>query len=303
MQNMVMPLDLSDEVEKIRNDRHRGARELTISALRSLRILVEQFNAGMGEDLIDYMLSSAKAFAQARPSMVSILNSIAAVVYDVLKQGCHGGRVKESILSSIDEQLDRFEKAFRNVISFASKLPTGGSTVSTCSYSSTVIQALIEARKGGKSFRVIALRSRSTSEPIEYGSLMCRALNEADVQTQLVDEKEVGDIDEFIDMAIVGADTIFPDGSFLNGYPTLLLAKEMSKRRKPFYVVSETWKIDPLSMLGYRPAVELGMDKVPADLVTAFMTELGSVESKGVSVHAQKLLMRLRTISNRWTVV
>jgi translation initiation factor 2B subunit (eIF-2B alpha/beta/delta family) len=58
---------------------------------------------------------------------------------------------------------------------------------------------------------------------------MCRALNDAGVLTQIVNEKEIGDMCEFIDMAIVGADAIFPDGSFVNGCPTLLLGKEMSK--------------------------------------------------------------------------
>jgi translation initiation factor 2B subunit (eIF-2B alpha/beta/delta family) len=98
------------------------------------------------------------------------------------------------------------------------------------------------------------------------------------------------------DLVVVGADALFRDGSFANKIGSLPLALSCRHVGTPYYVVTELSKLysgDPDDIaMEQRPAAELVEDwelwragrisarnqffeRVPADLVTAYLTDDG----------------------------
>ena len=67
--------------------------------------------------------------------------------------------------------------------------------------------------------------------------------------------------------ALIGADAVTP-GFVVNGTPSLVLA-EAVKGRAPLYVVAETLKF------ARRVPLSPGYDRIPLDLVTAVVSEVG----------------------------
>jgi len=293
---VILPPNVSAQIDLIKNDRLLGARELAVKALNGLRSSIDQFHTDNEKDLEQFLLTASKGFVEARPSMISIANSISTVLSSTLKTDVLHKGLRASVIHGIDLQLITLERAFGDVISNAANIVTNDSTVVTCSYSSTVIEALVKAKRLRKSFKVLALHSPSSDGSLDYGVLTCRKLHEADVECDLVNESSiVGSLK--VHIGFVGADSIYPDGSVLNGSPTLRLAQEDLKHNHPFYVVSETWKINSFPLLGLTPTIESGMDIVPTEFITAIVTESGLLKPRDVNPYAIVFSKRLEMLS------
>lgn len=291
----MLPTNVSAEIDWIKNDRLHGARELTVKALQGLKCSIEQFDTHNEEELRKFLLNASKAFAQARPSMISITNSVSTVLYWIMNRDHSERELRKCILDEINLQLIRLEKSLDNVVSKAASLVKDKSTVVTCSYSSTVIQAFIKVKKLGKSFKVLALHSPSSNGSLDYGILTCKKLNGVGVESEVVNYRSIASLQSHIEF--VGADSIYPDGSVLNGSPTLQLAQKALKDHSPFYVVSETWKINPLPLPGSKPVTESGMDTVPAEFISAIVTEFGLLKPRNVNVLAVEFSKRLKELN------
>lgn len=300
---MVLSPDILAEINQVRSDRLHGAREVTAMALRGLRRCIERSQTHGTDKVTDLLLTAARAFAQSRPSMISITNSMSTVVYNVLRFDGPKSEMRRFILSAIDEQLMRLDNAFRSVVSNASTLVKKGDTVVTCTYSSTVLEALTSAKIAGRSFGVLILRSPSPDRTIDYGVLMCRKLRQTSIDAKVIHQEKIEEHIELASIALGGADSIFPDGSILNGAPTLRLAEEGSKRHIPFCVASETWKINPLPLLGHTISVEPGMDTVPVGLVTGLIVEYGSLEPRKICSYAEEFSERAKALWSEYDAV
>ena len=141
-------------------------------------------------------------------------------------------------------------------------------TIVTCSYSGTVLEACASAVRAGKTLRVVTLTSKVGD--IAYGVRMAEDLHlqgvAAEVYPDTVDLKALGPIT----MGLVGADRVAPDGSMINGIPTLLLGERL-KGIAPLYVATETFKLDDGEQ------VEDGFEPVPASMIAGYITDRGVV--------------------------
>ena len=70
---------------------------------------------------------------------------------------------------------------------------------------------------------------------------------------------------------LIGADRVCPDGSLVNGIPSLLLA-EHTHGVVPLYVAAETFKLDD------GEHVEEGFETVPPRLIAGYVTDRGVVQ-------------------------
>gem|GEM_PF-693314 len=287
---------LRGEVDRIRLDRQHGARELARMALQALTRMLNRFKSRDERELTGFLSLAVKALGEARPSMASISNSLYAVAYRALNAEERG--LKESIAHEVNVQLRLLDDSVKAVASNVANLVVGGDTVMTCSYSSTVLAALIEASRLGRRFRVLALRSPSLDGSIDYGDMMRKKLLLERVETRVVDVSQVEKWMEEVDLAVVGADSIFPDGSALNGTPTLTLAKRAEAHEAPFHVACETWKINPLPLMGFKQTVEPGMDVVSAKLIKSIVTEHGEIAPSKIREYAHMYLKRLEYVWN-----
>ncbi len=144
-----------------------------------------------------------------------------------------------------------------------------GATIITCSYSGSVARACIAAADEGKSLRVIALRSEV--EGTAYGEHLADDLREAGIDVDVAADDTIASHSHSVTLGLIGADRVMPDGSLVNGTPSLALAGELSGKA-PLYAVCETFKLDDGEY------VEPGFDVIPASLVTGYVTDRGVVQ-------------------------
>jgi translation initiation factor 2B subunit (eIF-2B alpha/beta/delta family) len=162
--------------------------------------------------------------------------------------------------------LGRLEEATERVVEMGASLVRDGATVLTASYSSAVVRALACAHGQGR--RIVLLAAEPSGAPISYAGLVREALAPWGLPVHAVGEDTIAGAVGAAELVLVGADKLLPDGSLLNGGPTLAVAR-VAHRRIPLYSLCESFKLDA------DPATEPGFDVVPSELVTAFVTEQG----------------------------
>ncbi|MDO8616403.1 MAG: hypothetical protein Q7T33_11825 [Dehalococcoidia bacterium] len=282
--------DIRTAVKEILADRERGARQLALAALEALRPVA---GACTGEEFRE----CARALALARPMMATVENAIAAAWGRYLETGDAAGAVAETI-ELIEMAPDGMEMAASKVIP--------AETIMTYSYSSTVIELLSRLRPR----RVIVSETR----PFNEGLRVARQLVAAGVSATMVTEAQMALFVQEADAVVVGADTILPDGDFINRIGTRLLALAAKDAEVPFYAASETMKVAaPSEPLPFAPeegkASEVCGEKwlevrnvyyelTPARLVTSYLTEQGVLEPGEVQRYAQEADRRWQALMN-----
>lgn len=283
-----MRAEIKAAVAEIRADRDRGARQLALAALEALRGVA----AGMpGEEFRD----SCRTLALARPMMAAIGNAAAAAWSRYLETGDGPAAVSDTI-ESISTAPEGMALAARKVI------PAG--TVMSYSYSSTVIELLTRV----KPRRVIISEARPTNEGIRVAKAMVRA----GISMTMITEAQMALFVHEADAVMVGADSVLPDGDFINKIGTRLLALAARDADVPFYTASETLKVTaPSEPMPFAPeegkAKEICSENwlevrnvyyevTPARLVTSYITEQGVLDPAEMvtfSAEAEKRWQRL----------
>lgn len=161
------------------------------------------------------------------------------------------------------------DHAARATIEETAAMIQDGATILTCSYSGTILEACSGASGAGKRLEVITLRSKSGD--VAYGERMAESLAARGIRARVrPDDVSVPELAP-LTMALIGADRVRPDGSLVNGVPSLLLAEHVHGIA-PLYVAAETFKLDDAE------TIEDGFEAVPAGLVTGYVTDRGVVQ-------------------------
>lgn len=280
-------------VERIRTDREHGARQLAAEALHTLADMAAQADP-------EALRTAARALARSRPSMAAVANAVAAA-YAAAATAPQPAPAVEAVLRGLQRSPESMSRIAR------STLPAG--TIMTYSYSSTVLELLTALGPP----RVIVSEGR----PLYEGHTTARALAERGIPVTLITEAQMGLFLGEARAVVVGADTVFPDGSFANKAGTRLLALAAREARVPFYVVAETLKVastsgarwylpeegDPREVLPEDgPPLEtrnLYFEITPARLITAFITEEGLAAPREMRRYARRAEARWRALFGR----
>ena len=144
-------------------------------------------------------------------------------------------------------------------------------TILTCSYSSVVIACLLRARRQGKSFNLLAAQSQLSPHHPAYGELLIEELAQQNIPGQVFPDKDVENLVGMAGLVLLGADAVLADGSLINGYPSLKMARAAYNTTKsvPVYVICETLKFTTQTF----SVSEEGFDTVPAAYLTGIITE------------------------------
>ena len=279
--------DFQGRLRALQQDRVHGASEL---AREALRILADVALHAAAEDVIQMRVllgDRAGALAGARPSMAPLHNLL--------------GRWQRGLADLKHDDLDRFRSraaeaamalvsaSERAVVEAAGHARDGlaeSRTLITHSLSSTVSETL--RRLKGRGLRVIATESR----PLNEGYALAERLSAWGISTRLITDAQLGFFAKQADAALVGADSLLPDGAVLNKAGTYLLALAARDADVPFYVCCESFKLrtpemgepeleemDPAELSGPDLArVEirnLYFDITPSRLISAWITERG----------------------------
>jgi translation initiation factor 2B subunit (eIF-2B alpha/beta/delta family) len=247
-------------VETVATDTERGSTAIATDALWALRDAATRARAD--GDGLARVGSVASELLEARPSMAALANRV--------NRAMTGAETPADVERAASEGIVRAAEADEEAAALAAET-VAGSRVLTLSRSGTVGTALLEARP-----EVVLLASRPGGEGLDVADeLVDAGLNvstcpDADVYEQLRSGA--------IDVVLVGADAVTPDGGVVNKVGTRAAALAAERPGIPFYAVCASDKVRPSSKDddGYEPlTLEPMFDLTPPRLVTSLLTERG----------------------------
>jgi translation initiation factor 2B subunit (eIF-2B alpha/beta/delta family) len=239
--------ELSDRVEYIAADTEHGASWLAKEALETLVEAVQR-----GED----PLETARALVRARPAIGSIAGALGRVLV--------AGRTPEQLAEEAHAVVASRERAAATIAVILSQ-ELAGKVVMTHSASATAREALIHAQVD----RVVC----TVSEPVGEGRAFSEELAATGLATDLVADEDANRAVGTVDLLLLGADTVFRDGSLVNKIKTHGLAKAAKKAGVPVVVACEVLKLAPDDP--YEPD-EDRVDLTPPHLIERYVTEEGA---------------------------
>jgi len=264
-----LPMEVLAAVERIRKDRQSGASQLTLSSLEALRLASVMVEARSLEEFLGKLRLVGCLLSEAKSSMVSIANMAGRLLWELGKAAVESLAEARRLASSLSLKLaGEYREALGKAAFEASRLMAGVKAVATCSYSSLVLEAFQAAVNNGLSFRVLAAESKVKG--ISHGRNLAAEASSLGLKTEVYLDSRISRMMEEASLVLLGADAVLPDGSVINGSPSLKLSREAQRRNRPLYVVCDSFKISPSPMKAGE-----GFDIVPPELVESLIMEEG----------------------------
>jgi PncC family amidohydrolase len=281
---MNFPSEITTGITAIRGDQTHGASWLSREAMRTVGRLAELSDASDNASLLGEIRKCSAALAETRPEMAPIRHWLERLdrAIDAVGRESHDVRaLRVAIGDAAVKLIAQAETANRRAAENAVALLPAGSTVFTASYSQTVVDACRLAERAGKLRRLLIAESVDPSGH-RYGRLLAEAVGDAVPDDEVIADDRAPERVRDADRIWLGADTVLPDGSVLNGTPSLAIARAGHAANRPVELVGESAKIQFPTEETIQPTQDLppgpaGMERVPGDYITAMITEDGVV--------------------------
>jgi len=249
-------------LNELRTDRVQGASELARCCLDLLAQSAQAVPASEGSELLGVLARRCDRLAAARPSMAPIQNLLAVWKSSLTRLDKSSlPALRSTVADKAQDGIRQSKHAMVKVVENGAEYIGSGKTIITHSLSSTVLGVL--ERLKDRNIRVIATESR----PLNEGHILVRRLSEWGISTQLITDVQLGLFVAQADLALLGADSLLPDGSLVNKAGSYLLALAAHDRGVPLYVCCESFKQRKEGMgkleLEEMEARELGAPNLP----------------------------------------
>lgn len=253
-------------------------------------LLTVQRNGGDPTDLrelTDWLVAT-------KPSMTSV-RTVAKLAQDVMATGDD-----VAVIAAMKEFIRSSEAAIESVAVHADAYIASGARVLFHSFSGSLIQVLTRAAQRTPDLTFLFTESR----PYRESRRIVATLSDYPIAFEGYSDAAIAVAASTADLAVVGVDALFADGSFANKTGTLPLALACDHVGIPLYAVTEVSKLyegDPTDVeMEQRPAEEmedgweLAVSKrvtmrnqffeiTPASLVTAYWTDVGVLHPSEIS--------------------
>jgi translation initiation factor eIF-2B subunit delta/methylthioribose-1-phosphate isomerase len=237
---------LAERVERVATDDRHGASWLAREAVEAVAEAIE-----LGED----PLPLARELVRARPAMGAIAGALGRVIA--------AGRSPEQMADEARALVEARERAAKAIAVLLSPYIEG--VVMTHSASATVKEALLHTPPQ----RVIC----TASEPGGEGRELVEDLRSAGLTADLVDDPDAEHAVGTVNLLLIGADTVFRDGSLVNKVGTAGLAEAAKSAGLPVLVACEVIKLSPA---GPRDPGEKRFDLTEPRYIDRYVTEEGA---------------------------
>jgi translation initiation factor 2B subunit (eIF-2B alpha/beta/delta family) len=263
-------------VEELRNDREHGASWMARRAVETLlEIADEPFKSS--EALVDGLVTAGRKLAESRPGVGAIAGATGRVL---AAANAHRFLDVDELRRLVGEEgqsvLDGRRRAGASIaIQLHDRLLD--SVVATHSASATVREALVHTPPT----RAIC----TVSEPIGEGRAFAEELRAEGLEVDLVEDADAPAALTDATLFLIGADTVFRDGTLCNKIGTTKLAEAAQKEGIPTVVACEIVKLAPIDVASAPEPSEAErslFEYTPPDLISEIVTEEGSVTSDGV---------------------
>lgn len=288
--------DLQDAVDAIRSMRIRGAADIGKEAALALARHV-----GAASDPLAAVQDGARRLLEARPTAVSLRVG----VQRVLMAAMHGDDPKAAAMDAGRDHAAKVDAAQDAIPVQALPLLREAPRVLTHCHSSTVVDALVHARREGVAVEATVTETR----PWRQGLVTARQLSEGGVPVRfMVDSAVLSTLREGgIDQVLVGADTVTADGALYNKIGTSQVALAARETGVPFRSLTATHKFAPQEFeveVEHRDVAEVVaegelpdgievhnpvFDRTPPEDVAAYITQDGPVAPEDVKAMADRL--------------
>ena len=247
-------------------------------ARRSVETLVELAGeeTASGEELLESLLESGRALAASRPAVGAITGAVGRLLA-AARAGAHLGddELRRMLNDEANALIAGRDRAGHSIaIQLRERLTDA--LVLTRSASATVREALLYAPPA----KVVC----TVSAPYEEGRAFAEELRGEGLEVELVEDDQAAGALAHASMLLVGADTIFRDGSVCNKVGTASLAAEAGSLGVPVVVASEVLKLAPIGPAEACEYIrdEEAFDITPAEDVDEIVTEEGACASADI---------------------
>jgi ribose 1,5-bisphosphate isomerase len=270
----------------------QGAMDIALAGLKCLKIAATESTASKTDDFVDELKKVAEKVAAARPTEPALRNVMGIVLNKVDRYELRRiQNIKKYAAMACDKLTKDVESMVTKIAIIGAGNISEGDTILTHCHSHHVMAILKEARLQKKNFRVIV----TETEPLRQGLVTARELLEAKIPVTYCVDSAIGAVMKKVDKVLVGCDAILADGSIVNKIGTLPMAIVAARFNTPVFVAGESIKFDSKTVAGMPEPIETrspreisgaseitgaevinpAFDVVPADLITALITELG----------------------------
>lgn len=298
-----LPLEreLSAFVKAVKDDRESGARQLATEAIDFLGRMVRASNAARAVTLLDDLFYACREISMARPSMGIISTSLDLLLRDMQTfSSLDIAEARSQIASLIAKHLKEMDAALDKAVEHLDRIIPERSTVLLHSYSSSLIHAFPLLKE--KQCSLIVTESRPGFE----GRTTAHVAAEMGLKVRLITDACAGHELPSVDMVLMGADSIEPDGSVINKAGSSLIAVAAHTLGIKVYFVGEIRKISfargEVALEEYDPdevwenpphGVEVGnlyFDRTGPQFISGIILEKGAVEPERIRELAGSLL-------------
>lgn len=227
--------------------------------------------------LVDALVKAGRELSETRPGVGAIAGATGRIL---AAANAHRYLNLDELRRLIDEEGQGLLEGRRRAgASIAIQLHErlAGSVVFTHSASATVREALLHTPPA----RAIC----TVSEPIGEGRAFADELRAEGLSVDLVEDADATAALADATLFLLGADTVFRDGTLCNKIGTTALAEAAAALHTPVVVACEIVKLAPIEAVAapeLTPAERALFELTPPHLITEIVTEEGAVSSDGV---------------------
>jgi ribose 1,5-bisphosphate isomerase len=258
---------LSETIDELGSDRIHGGSWLAGRAVEAL-LEVAAEPASSTDELLERLLVAGRELAAARPAMGAITHAVGRLVVSA-QTASHLGpdELQRMVVEEANGLIASRDRAAASIaVHLAPSLRDG--LVLTHSASATVREAVLHTPP--------ASLFCTASAPFEEGRRFAEDLRTEGIEVELIEDDEVARALETTSLVLVGADTVYKDGSIMNKIGTRPLAEAAQRLGIRTVVACELLKLVPVPSPTVEDEPEL-RDTTPSELVDEIVTEEGPV--------------------------
>lgn len=300
-----MDKKINKVVTQIKDLKIQGATNIVLAIISALDFYLDKSKAKNFKQLKKDFFLLTKKLVNARPTEPYAQNLYIFLLKKVLFLN------KEKFILSAQAALTEYKNFIlnneKNITVYGLQALKGKKNILTHCHSSTVVKIIENFYKKNKKIQVFTDETR----PLFQGRTTAKKLSKFGVKVTQITDSASGFLispysgrDLMMDVIIVGADAIKPDGSIINKIGTYDIAASCYLNNIPFFVATSLLKFDFKNNITIemrsdkevwpdKPAqikiLNFAFDLVPAVFITGLITEVGIIKPDKVKKQVNKI--------------
>jgi translation initiation factor 2B subunit (eIF-2B alpha/beta/delta family) len=259
---------LGERIAELTADREHGASWMARRAVEALAEMAKE-PASSGEELLERLIAAGRELAGSRPGV----GAIAGAVGRLLAATAANAQLEvEELQRLVGEEAESLVNGRRRAgasIAIQLRERLEDAVVLTHSASATVREALLHTPPA----QVVC----TASSPQDEGRAFAEELRANGLEVELVEDDEAPARLEWASLLLLGADTVFHDGTLCNKAGTRVLAEAAARQGVPAIVACEVVKLAPIAAADAPALTAPEFELTPAELIDSVVTEEGTV--------------------------